>query len=349
MRTAAAVLVETGVPLQIFDDVVLSAPMRGQVLIRMAYSGVCRSQVMEVRGGRGRDRFLPHMLGHEGTGVVEAVGTDVTKVAPGDRVVLGWIRGDGLEAGGSIHRQGGRDINAGAVTTFARYAVVSENRCVALPTHVPMDVGALFGCALLTGWGLVTHEADPPPGSHVAIFGLGGLGLSALMACRARGDITVYAVDIELSKLDLAERLGADVVVDAGALDPVEALRRATGGCGVDFAIEAAGRARTIEQAFESIRRGGLTVFASHPPAGETIALDPYEFIAGKRIKGSWGGGARPDRDVPTLAEAYGAGTLPLEHLVARRYPFSAINEAIDDLEAGRAVRPLIELDTTIS
>lgn len=348
MKTAAAILVQTGSLLVIAEGVELAALRPGQVLVRLAYSGVCHSQVMEVRGGRGLDRFLPHMLGHEGTGIVEAVGPEVTKVAVGDRIVLGWIRGEGADVSGSIHRFEGRDVNAGAVTTFSNLSVVAENRCVRLPACVPMDVGALFGCALLTGCGLVDHEARPEPGSTVAVFGLGGIGLSAMLACRLREGLIVYAVDVEPAKLRMAESLGASAVIDAGCEDPVERLRALTGGRGVDVAIEAAGRARTIEQAFESIRRGGLAVFASHPAAGEKVSLDPYEMIAGKRIRGSWGGAACPDRDVPRLAEAYAAGRLPLDLFVAQRYRLEHVNEAIADLEHRRVVRPLIELDATL-
>lgn len=345
MQGKAAVLYETGRPLVVEAGIDLAPLRSGQVLVRVAFAGVCHSQVMEARGLRGVDRYLPHLLGHEGSGTVIEIGPDVGKVAPGDRVVLGWIAAEGTNAGGSVHRLGSRTLNAGPVTTFCDLSVVSENRCVRLPEGVPMDVGALFGCALLTGVGLAEYEASPPPGATVAIFGLGGIGLCALLACRMRSDLTVIAVDVSETKLALARRLGAQAVVDASRCDPVESLRQMTGGRGVERAIEAAGMARTIEQAFESTCRGGLCVFASHPPNGETIRIDPYELIAGKRIKGSWGGTCRPDHDIPRLAAAYREGRLPLDVLVESRYALDDINAALEDLAGQRAIRPLIVLD----
>jgi len=341
----AAVLYELDRPLRVRDDVRCPLPLRGQVRVKLAYSGVCHSQLMEARGGRGEDRYLPHLLGHEGSGVVVEVGPEVTKVSPGDRVVLGWMRGCGLDGGGVKYRAGEETLNAGAVTTFNEEAVVSENRCVRLPAGVPMHLAPLFGCALLTGAGIVTNSIRPPGGASVAVFGMGGIGLSALMALMLYRCGKTIAVDVEPDKLALARAFGATHTVDARTEDPVAALRALTGGGGVDFAIEAAGTCGTIEQAFDSVRRnGGLCIFASHPRSGERIALDPYELIAGKRIQGSWGGASDPDRDVERLAQLYLEGRLPLERLVSRRYRLEDINQALDDLEAHRVVRPLIEI-----
>lgn len=341
----AAVLYELNRPLRVRDDVHCPRPSQGQVRVKLAYSGVCHSQLMEARGGRGEDRYLPHLLGHEGSGVVVEVGPRVTKVVPGDRVILGWMRGSGLDGGGVQYHAGEETFNAGAVTTFNEEAVVSENRCVKLPAGVPMHLAPLFGCALLTGAGIVTNSIQPHDGASVAVFGMGGIGLSALMALMLyRCDRTI-AIDVEPDKLALARAFGATHTIDARAGDPVAQLRALTGGAGVDFAVEAAGTCRTIEQAFDSVRRsGGLCVFASHPRSGARISLDPYELIAGKRIQGSWGGASDPDRDVARLAQLYAQGRLPLERLVSRRYRLDDINLALDDLEAHRVVRPLIEI-----
>ncbi len=345
----AAALYELDRPLRLVDALVPPELGRGQVLVKLAYSGVCHSQVMETRGRRGEDRYLPHLLGHEGSGLVLATGEGVSKVRTGDRVILGWIRGEGLDSTGIRYRKGAETINAGAVTTFNDHAVVAENRCVPLPRGVPMDVAVLFGCALPTGAGIVTNVLQPVAGSSVAIFGLGGIGLSALMACGLYDCARVIAVDVSQEKLDLAREFGATHAVDASRSNAVDEVRKLTGGAGADYAVEAAGSARTIEQAFDAARRGGGScVFASHPAQGERVSLDPYEMICGKRIAGSWGGECRPDRDVPKLAELYRRGKLPLEKLISRRYRLDEINQALDDLARGAVLRPLIEIDASI-
>lgn len=345
----AAVLYELGQPLQIAGNISVPALKRGQVLVRFAYSGVCHSQLMEARGMRGPDRFLPHLLGHEGSGFVEAIGQDVTKVRPGDGVIVGWIKGAGLDAGGTVYRRDEEIINSGGVTTFSEYAVVSENRCVLLPEGLPMDVAVLFGCAIPTGAGIVMNTLEPAAGSSIAVFGLGGIGLSALMAAQLYSCKQVIAVDVEKSKLDLAKNFGSTAEINAAHDDPVTAIMDLTGGRGVDYSVEAAGQTRTIEQAFKVVRsQGGRCVFASHPEFGAKICLDPFDLICGKQIEGSWGGASNPDRDIPRLVELYRSGRMPLEKLITRRYTLEGINEALDDLEQRRVGRPLIVINGDI-
>lgn len=340
----AAVLYACGQPLRVVDGIKVPPPGPGQVHVKLAFSGVCRSQLMEVQGGRGADPYLPHLLGHEGSGTVLAVGEGVKKVVPGDRVVLGWIKGEGLNAPGPKYMLDGKPINAGAVTTFNTEAVVAENRCVGLPDGVPLDIATLFGCAVPTGAGMAMNEILVAPGSHAVVFGLGGIGMIAVMALKAMNCASIIAVDIEQGRLAAARELGATATVDAKAKDPVAEVHRLTNGLGADYAIDAAGQVRTIEQAFDSVRKfGGQCVFASHPESGQRLSLDPHDLISGKIIKGSWGGGSRPDIDVPRFAELYRAGKLPLEHLVGRRYTLDEVNVALGDLSAGRVMRPLID------
>jgi len=347
----AAILSKLNQPLEVIFNVKLTSPGPGQVLIKLAYSGVCHSQLMEVRGRRGHDAYLPHMLGHEGSGKVIEVGDGVTKVSPGDLVVLGWIKSSGLDGGGAKYECEclPQLINAGGVTTFNEYALVSENRIVPLPSGIPLDIAVLFGCAVPTGAGIITNDLQPVPGSTVAIFGLGGVGLSALMATMLYQCEKVIAVDVLQEKLALAREFGATHVINAGVSDPVDEVRMITNGIGVDYAVEASGQASVIEQAFASVRRGGgVCVFPSHPAQGSSISIDPYELICGKQIRGSWGGSSNPDRDVPKFAQLYLEGKLPLAKLIAKRYPLDDINEALDDLENQRVGRPLIEIDTTM-
>jgi S-(hydroxymethyl)glutathione dehydrogenase/alcohol dehydrogenase len=341
----AAVLFQCGTPLEILEDIELPPPGPGQVSVALSHAGVCHSQLMEVSGGRGPDPYLPHLLGHEGAATVVSVGDGVTKVAPGDQVVLGWIKGTGLDAPGPKYRWRDRLLNAGGVTTFNSHAVVSENRCYRLPAGIPGDVAVLFGCAVPTGAGIALNEITPEPGASAVVFGLGGIGLVALMALRAAGCDPVIAVDVMRDKLDLALECGATAAIDAGAEDPVAAIRRLTGGQGADYAIDAAGRTQTIEQAFQSVRKfGGLCVFASHPPAGEMIRLDPHDLISGKSIRGSWGGASDPERDIPRFAEMYLAGKLPLDRLIRDRFSLEEVNLALASLDQKTSLRPLLIL-----
>lgn len=300
---------------------------------------------MEMRGGRGEDPYLPHLLGHEGSGIVTEIGPGVSKVSAGDRVVLTWIKGTGMDVAGGRYARDGVVINAGPVVTFAQHVIVSENRCVRLPEGVPMDLGALLGCAIPTGAGVVLNRMHPERTDSLAVFGLGGVGMSALMAGVMCGCSPIVAVDVNDVKLSLAKELGATTLINAREQDPVRAVLAAVDG-GVDFAVEAAGRAATIEQAFASVRDGGgLCVFASHPPEGETIRLKPHALIRGKSIEGSWGGDTDPDRDIPVYAGKYRDGALPLEKLVSHRFSLEEANEALDTLESGEAVRILLEID----
>jgi S-(hydroxymethyl)glutathione dehydrogenase/alcohol dehydrogenase len=347
----AAVLFRLNEPLKVYSGIEYSGPSRGQVLVKLAYSGVCHSQLMEARGRRGPDAYLPHMLGHEGSGKVIEIGDGVTKVKKDDLVILGWIKGSGLDGGGVKYRCHcmSEPINAGGVTTFNEYALVSENRVVPLPLGVPLDVAVLFGCAVPTGAGIIINDLQPHLGSTVAVFGMGGIGMSALMATKLFECSKVIAVDVSDEKLALAQSFGATHVINARISDPVAEIKGLTNGVGLDYAIDASGQVRVIEQAFESVRRGGgECVFASHPDHGKKITIDPYELICGKQIRGSWGGATDPDRDIPKLAQLYREGKLPLEKLITKRYQLEEINDAMDDLENLRVGRPLIEIDRSL-
>lgn len=340
--TKAAVLVETGKPLELWD-LTLPEPAAGQVLVELAYSGICHSQLNEARGRRGPDRFLPHCLGHEGSGRVLAVGTGVTKVQPGQDVVLTWIRGDGGGPAGVVYGSERGPVNAGAVTTFQRHALVAENRVVAVPAGLPLDVAALLGCALPTGAGIVLHTLNLKQGQSLAVFGAGGIGLAAVMMARSLGAGPILVVDVRPEKLEAASALGATACF-LGSTETVAAVRAAAGGRGVDAAIEATGLVSVMEQALAATRDGGTCVVAGNPAVGQLMRVDPYELIRGKKLLGSWGGESLPDRDIPVLSELILSGRLPASQLLSHRYALEEVNEALDALEAGRVQRALIQL-----
>ncbi len=337
------VLTRPGGDLEVVTGLEVPEPLHGQVSVEVAFSGVCHSQLMEARGLRGEDRHVPHLLGHEGTGIVRAIGPGVTKVRPGDRVVLTWIKGAGLDVGGGRYGWQGRVVNAGPVTTFNEYAIVAENRVVQLPDGVPMDVGVLFGCAMPTGAGVISNTLRPEPGTTLVVYGLGGVGICAVAAASQRNLDRLIVVDLEPGKLALAREFGATHLIDASREDPAEVIRGLTAGRGADYAVEAAGATATIEMAFASVRDGGgRCVFTSHPPAGQRVCIDPHALIRGRRIEGSWGGDCLPDRDVPLLARLCVEDRLPFHLLVRDRYPLDDVNRALADMEARRVMRPLL-------
>lgn len=342
---SAAVLVNTNAPLEMINNIVMPTPGKGQVLVKLGYAGLCHSQLMEIGGARGEDKYLPHMLGHEGVGQVISLGDGVSKVAEGDEVVLSWIKGEGLDAGGCQYQTtDGLVINSGAVTAFSEYAIVSENRLLPKPPETPAHLAVLYGCALPTGFGMVVNNLPEKAKGTIAFFGLGGIGMSALLAARLYDFERVIAIDVNPDKLELARTFGATHVLNARDSNFADEVYQLTDGAGVDYCFESAGRAETIEKAYALVRKqGGLCIFASHPPHGDKISLDPFDLICGKNIRGTWGGEVKPDQDIKTFSALYADGTLPLEALVSKSYRLDEINLAVEDLKNRNIVRALID------
>lgn len=349
MKTTAAVLVEPGRPLELIElEVPTLKP--GQVLVEVAFSGVCHTQVLECRGYRGDDPYLPHCLGHEGSGTVREVGVGVTKVRAGDRVILSWIKGSGMDVPQTLYQWNGRTVNAGGVTTFMTHTVVSENRLTVIPnvgeqgSGVAMEHAALIGCAVPTGVGAVLNVAQARPGQSVAVFGLGGVGLCAVAGAALSANAPIIGVDVQPHKLELAVRCGATHCVCAAEKDPVAESRSLCPG-GVDFAIEATGRPAVMLQALASVRnQGGAAVVIGNARYGEQLVVDPRELNHGKRLLGTWGGDSQPDRDYPRYCRLLEAGKLVLGPMLSAPYRLADINRALDDLEAARVARPLLDM-----
>lgn len=343
MKTEAAILVEPGRPLALVE---LGVPplQPGQVLVEVAFSGLCGTQLLEVRGHRGTDPWLPHALGLEGTGIVLETGAGVTLVAPGDRVVMSWIRGPGIEAGGARYDWEGRPVNAGGVTTFQRHSVVSENRLTRLPGGLPMDLAVLLGCATPTGMGAVLNTGRLRRGESVAVFGTGGVGLNACAAAVIGGAATVVAVDPDPGRRAMAARLGAGHVVDPATCDAVAAIR-AILPAGVDLAIEATGLPEVMQQALAATRpRGGRAVLVGNARHGRLLTLDPAAFNQGRSLLGTWGGDCQPATDFPRFAGMLASARFPFASLLSTPYRLAAINQALDDLASARSGRPVIAM-----
>ncbi len=344
MKTTAAVLTEINRPLQI-EELTIPPLKKGQVLVEVAYSGICHSQLNEIQGLKGEDKYLPHALGHEGSGIVLDIGPDVTKVKHGDHVVLTWIKGSGHDVSSTQYsRKDGSIVNSGAISTFMTHAVISENRLVPIAKEMPLKEAALLGCAIPTGTGIVLNTAHVQPGQSMAIFGCGGIGLSAIIAATMVGAAVIIAVDIREQKLTQAKEIGATHVIDASRQALLEAIQTITGGKGVDFAIEAAGKRETMETAFKSVKdKGGLCILAGNLPVGHYISIDPFDLIKGKRIMGTWGGESDPDRDIQLYVSMYLEKKLNLHLIPVSLFGLSQINLAVKSLEDGNIGRAIIE------
>jgi S-(hydroxymethyl)glutathione dehydrogenase/alcohol dehydrogenase len=343
MKTTAAILVETGRPLVVAD---LSIPklLPGQALIEIYYSGVCHTQMLECKGYRGEDRFLPHCLGHEGSGVVREVGPAVTKVKADQKVILSWIKGSGANVIGTQYDWGERKVNAGAITTFSRHAVISENRLTPLADGIDMDIAALLGCAVPTGIGSVWNTAGARPGQRVVIFGAGGVGLSAIAGMALVGCSPIIAVDPIAERLELAHKMGATHTVNPANGDVLPQIEKLCPG-GVDIAVEATGRPVVMNQALDCVRsQGGMAVVVGNAREGEMLSLDPKQLNQGKQLRGTWGGDSFPDRDYPRYCQLLRAGRLNLGPILSRPFRLTETNDALAALERGAVGRPLINM-----
>ena len=339
----AAVLYELNRPL-VIEDLELPKLHEGQVLVQMLTSGVCQTQLLEARGRKGEDKFLPHAMGHEGTGKVLEVGPGVQRVRAGDMVVLSWIRGPGLNSPGPKYRnQKGQTINAGAVATFCEQAIVSENRCTPISNAVDPVRTSLLGCAIPTGAGIVQHQLSAKPDQSIVVFGIGGIGASAILMARHLNLKTIVAIDVQESKKAFALGLGASHFVSAKDAKGPDQLKEIAPQ-GFDFAIECSGSAPAMESAYPLVKdNGGLLVIAGNLPHGQKISLDPFNFIRGKNIIGSAGGSSRPAEDFPLYLKWNQDGTFPMEKLITKIFRLEQINEALDQLEHGVEGRLLID------
>jgi len=341
----AAILVELRKPL-VVDEVELPRSLEaGQVLVKVHASGICGSQLGEIDGVKGEDRYLPHLLGHEGSGTVMETGPGVRNVNAGDKVVLHWRKGAGIEAAPAKYQWRGRPLNAGWVTTFQQYAVVSENRVTAIAAETDMEVAALFGCAVTTGFGVVTNNAKLSIGESVVVFGAGGIGLNIVQAAALVTAQPIIAVDLHDSRLVLARQFGATHSLNAKKVPVREEIQRLCPG-GVDAFIDNTGNPDIIAMGYELTKPAGRVVLVGVPAKGRNVSLYSLPLHFGKELRGSHGGDAVPQVDIPRYAALYRAGRIKLKELVTERFALADINTAIERMRDGRlAGRCSIQMD----
>jgi len=335
-RTArAAILVEQHRPLAIAEIELPAKLEAGQVLVKVHCSGICGSQLGEIDGAKGEDRYLPHLLGHEGSGTVLAIGAGVKHAKPGDKVVLHWRKGPGIEAEPARYTWDGRRVNAGWVTTFNTHAIVSENRLTPIPADSDLEVAALFGCAVTTGFGVVLNNARLGIGESIVVFGAGGVGLSIVQAAALVSAFPIVAVDLHDNKLSLARQLGATHLVNAEREDAGRAIAGAVGASGLDVFIDNTGNPDVIALGYKLTKPQGRVVLVGVPRQGRDVTLHSLPLHFGKRLSGSHGGEAQPERDIPRYHQLYRAGRLPLASLITDRFALDQVNEAIAAMRAG--------------
>lgn len=343
MKTLAAILVQTGQDL-ILDEITIPPLQAGQCLVKILYSGVCHTQILEARGYRGEDKFLPHLLGHEGVGEVVEIGSDVKNIKKGELVVLSWIKGQGANVPGTQYDWNGKTVNSGAITTFSHYSVISENRLSPLDKKLDLKTSALVGCAAATGMGALLNTGEYKDGEKIAIIGLGGVGLMALQAALSQNCPLIIAVDRLASKLKIASEMGAHHTIDASQSSWIEEVLKIIPS-GPDVIIEATGVPQVMAQALECVKaQGGRTVILGNAPFGQKIEFNPSLLNQGKQLRGSWGGDSVPQRDYPKIMQMMKNEQLDFSQFIKDVYPLEKINEAITDLEQGKVLRPLIKM-----
>jgi len=341
----AAILVEQRKPL-VVDEVDLPESLEvGQVLVKVHYSGICGSQLGEIDGAKGEDKYLPHLLGHEGSGTVLEVGPGVGQVAPGDAVVLHWRKGLGIEAVPAAYRWKGRKLNAGWVTTFNEYAIVSENRVTRIDADGELDIAALYGCAVTTGFGVVVNNARLKIGDSVVVFGAGGVGLNIVQAAALVSAHPIIAVDLHENRLALAQKMGATHCINARAANARDAILELVGERGLDAFIDNTGLPNVIELGYSLVKPDGRITLVGVPKAGSNISIFSLPLHFGKRIGGSHGGEAVPHEDIGRYHALHRAGRMHLRELITDVSSLDRINDAIAKMRSGEiAGRCLVKM-----
>lgn len=364
MKIRAAVAREVGIVA--IEEVELDAPKAGELLVRIQAAGVCHSDLGSLKGEM--RATPPLVLGHEGAGIVEAVGPGVTRFKAGDRILVNWLPGCGVcptcqggqpnicerlttttfrdlpvEGSSRLHTQDGIQLkHMLSSATMAEYAIIDEDGAIPLLDGVPFEVGAIIGCAVITGVGAVINTAEARPGSSAAVIGCGGVGLNVIQGCALSGCYPIIAVDTVEKKLDFARDLGATHAINARETDVIERLRTLTGR-GPDYVFDAVGASATIRQALQAARPGGAAVLVGMFDVKQEVPILPGWIVSqNKRLLGSFAGSMRPHIDLPKLQQLYLAGKLKLDELISKRYPLDDLPQAFHDMEAGEVARGVL-------
>jgi len=343
MKTAAAILVEQHEPL-VVDEVEVPAPGFGQVLVKLSASRICGSQLGEIDGVKGPDKWLPHLLGHEGGGTVLEVGPEVRHVKAGDRVVLHWRPGRGIESRGPVYGWRGGKANAGSVTTFNQFAVVSENRLTPVPGDTDAEVCCLLADTLTTGFGVINNDAAVRIGESVVVIGVGGIGLGTVLGAKLAGAFPVIAVDLHDHKLAKAREFGATHTINSRETDFATAAEQILGGK-ADVVVDGTGNPAVLEKAFALASNTGRCIGVGVMPHDRKLSINTLPLHFGKRLVGSHGGSSQPADDIPRYLRMMKAGVFDPRGMVSHRIRLDAINDGIAKMRSGEVIHCIIHFD----
>jgi len=344
-KMKAAILVESNKPLEVAEISLPEELFAGQVLVKISYSGICGAQINEIEAAKGPDKFLPHLLGHEGSGIVLEAGPGVTTVKEGEHVVLHWRPSSGIQSATPAYQWDGRKVNSGWVTTFNEYAVVSENRLTVIPKDFDMKIAPLFGCAVTTAMGVINNDANVKIGQSVIVFGVGGVGLNIVQAADMVSAYPIIAIDIHDLKLEMAKQFGATHYINSSTTkDLDDKIYKIVGGKGTDVAIDTTGITAVIEQAYELTHPDGKTILVGVPTKGNNVSLYTLPLHFNKVLTGSHGGDAIPDLEIPRYIKLIRAGKMTLDGIITHEFSLDQINNAIALLRSGNTGRCVISM-----
>ena len=340
----AAILVESKQPLVVEDISFPKSLEFGQVLVDVHYSGICGAQINEIDAAKGPDKFLPHLLGHEGSGVVREVGPGVTTVKVDDHVVLHWRPSKGIQSPNPKYNWDGKTVNAGWVTTFNEQAVISENRLTVIPDDFDMRIAPLFGCAVTTAFGVVNNDAQIKVGQSVVIFGIGGVGLNIAQAASMVSANPIVGVDLFEHKLEMGKKFGLSHGLIGGEDDLNDKICDIVGQQGADVVIETTGNSRMIEKAYELTHPDGKTILVGVPKKGDNVNIYSLPLHFNKVLAGSHGGNAKPDLEIPRYISLMDADKMSLDGLITHEFKLDEINKALDLFRSGKAGRIVVKM-----
>ena len=332
----AAVLEKLNYPLAI-REVFPTQLLPGQVYVKVLASGLCGAQLHEIRGHKGNEKFLPHLMGHEGCGIVKEVGPGVTTVKEGDKVVMHWRPGSGIESEFPKYHLGEKIISSGKCTTLSEFSIVSENRLTKVPSDTPTVLAAMLGCSLTTALGIIDNECNLKFGESVAVIGCGGVGLNLIQAAKMKNAYPVYGVDINDKMFDLTHQIGVDIFTCDLEFIPEK----------VDVILDTTGVPEVISKAFDKLAPSGRLIMVGQPAPGTDLNIfNPLSMFdgQGKSIRASQGGGTKPDEDIPRYIKLANREMLDFNTLHTDTFALDNINDAFDLLKTGNAGRIIIKI-----